>query len=76
MALIADVSRMYREVELLKSDRDLHRFVWRNEYCEPILDYKMTRVTFGVSTSSFVANMSIKQNALESAVDYPLAAKT
>ena len=35
----------------------------------------MTRVTFGVSASSFAANMSLKQNALDFAVDYPQAAK-
>ncbi len=33
----------------------------------------MTRVTFGVSASSFAANMSIKQNAIELADEYPLA---
>ena len=35
----------------------------------------MTRVIFGVSVSSFAANMSVKQNAIDFAVEYPLAAK-
>ena len=35
----------------------------------------MTRVTFGVSSSSFVANMAVKQNANELAHEDPLAAK-
>ena len=34
----------------------------------------MTRVTFGVSSSSFAANMSIIQNATDYANDYPFAA--
>ena len=34
----------------------------------------MTRVTFGVSASSFAANMSVKQNALDLALEYPQAA--
>ena len=34
----------------------------------------MTRVTFGVSASSFAANMSMKQNALDHKLDYPKAA--
>ena len=34
----------------------------------------MTRVTFGVSASSFAANMSVKQNALDLAQKYPQAA--
>ena len=33
----------------------------------------MTRVTFGVS--SFIANMCIKQNAIDFASEYPNAAK-
>ena len=35
----------------------------------------MTRVTFGVSASSFAANMAIKQNAQDHAMEYPLSAK-
>ena len=34
----------------------------------------MTRVTFGVSASSFAANMAVKQNALDLALKYPKAA--
>ncbi len=66
---------MYRAVELTPPDRDLHRFVWRNNPNLPLLDYRMTRVTFGVSASSFAANMAVKQNAVEHAVEFPLAAK-
>ncbi len=35
----------------------------------------MTRITFGVSASSFAANMSVKQNAIDHAYDYPIATK-
>jgi len=35
----------------------------------------MTRVTFGVSASSYAANMAVKQLSLDLALDYPLAAK-
>ena len=34
----------------------------------------MTRVTFSVSASSFAANMSVKQNALDLTPEYPQAA--
>ena len=74
VALIADVSRMYRAVALPESDRDMHRFVWRTSPNDCLKDYRMTRVTFGVSSSAFVANMCIKQNATDHATQYPLAA--
>lgn len=35
----------------------------------------MTRIKFGVSASPFAANMALKQNALDHAIDYPLAAE-
>ena len=73
VALTMDVSRIYRAVELTSSDRDLHRFVWRCRLDKPLQYYRMTRVTFGVSASSFTANMSVKQNTLDFALDYPQA---
>ena len=51
IALIADVSRMYRAIYLTKEDKDLHRFVWRRNTTAPLLNFRMTRVTFGVSSS-------------------------
>ena len=74
VALIADVSQLYRAIELVEEDKDLHRFVWRNSPTDPIKDYRMTRITFGVSASSFIANMCVKQNASDYALEYPLAA--
>ena len=75
VALVSDVSKMYRAIKLADPDKDLHRFVWRNNPNEPLTDYRMTRVTFGVSASSFAANMSLKQNAIDHAREYPLAVK-
>lgn len=75
VAVITDVSKMYRAVNLADSDKDFHRFVWRDSPDKPLLDYRMTRVTFGVSASSFAANMSLKQNAIDLADQYPMAFK-
>lgn len=73
VALTADVSKMYRAIELVPSDRDFHRFVWRPDPNQTLKDFRMTRTTFGVSASCFAANM-VKQNAMEFAHEYPLAA--
>ena len=75
VALTADVSKMYRAVELIDADKDLHRFVWRSDSKDALVDYRMTRVTFGVSASSFAANMSVKQNAKDHSLEYPEAAE-
>lgn len=75
IALTADVSKMYRAIELVPSDRDLHRFVWRNNVKNPLINHCMTRVTFGVSASSFATNMAVKQNAIDFVREFPTAAK-
>ena len=66
---------MHQAIELTEPDRDLHRFVWRTNPQETLQDYRMTRVTFGIAASSLAAKMSIKQNALDFAHEFPLAAK-
>ena len=75
IALTTDISRMYRAILLDCSDKDLHRFVWRADPSQPLRDYRMTRITFGVSASSYIANMSVKQNAHDLASTYHLAAR-
>ena len=75
ITLTADVSKMYKAVELVPPDRDFHRFVWRSEPDQVLKDYCMTLATFGISASCFAANMAVKQNAIEQADQYPLAAE-
>ena len=75
VALTTDVSKMYRAVLLPDNQRDLHRFVWRSQPDQVLRDYRMTRLTFGVSLSSFAANMCVKQNSNDFEQSYPQAAK-
>ena len=49
--------------------------MWRTNPGDNLKDYRMTRVTFGVSSSSFIANMCVKRNATDFPHKYPLAAK-
>ena len=75
ITITTDISKMYRAVGLVEEDRDLHRFVWKSHSSEGIIDYRMTRLTFGVSASSFIANMCVKDNALTHAHQFPLTAR-
>ena len=51
MAISGDVSKMYRAIELSPTDRDYHRFIWRADKSSPLQDYRMKRVTFGITAS-------------------------
>ena len=75
IALVADISKMYKAIEFPLTDRDFHRFVWKSKPGDTLKDCRMTRVTFGVSSSSFVAIMAVQQNAEEHAHECPLTAK-
>ena len=75
IAMTTEASRMYCAVLLPEEQRDLHQFVWKDNTTEPPKEYRMTRLTFGVSASSFVANMAVKRNAVELRNEHLQAAK-
>ena len=53
VALSADIAKMYRQVELDKEDKGYHRLLWKDPNSEAIETYRMTRVTYGIASSSF-----------------------
>ena len=66
---------MYREILLSPVDRPLHRFLWREEVTEPWQDYEMQRVTFGVTSSPYLAIKTLLQTATDFGQSYPEAQK-
>ena len=50
VTLTADVSLTYRAFLLPEEQQDLHQFVWRKDLLQPLKEYRMTRLTFGVCT--------------------------
>ena len=73
VALSGDISKMYREVLLHPEDRPLHRFIWRPGDDQPWQDYQMTRVTFGVAASPYLAVKTLLQAAKDFAGSLPEA---
>ena len=73
IAVSADISKMYREIELADADKDLHRFLWRATPQEPIQDYRMRRVTFGVSASPYLAVRTLQQTSVDHGQEHPHA---
>ena len=61
--LSADIAKMYRQVALHKPDRDFHRVLWREKDTDPIQHLRMTRVTYGVTSSSFHSIRSLLELA-------------
>ena len=61
VAMSADVAKMYRHVELHKCDRDFHRILRRFSGKKEIETFRMTRVTYGVASSSFHSIRSLSE---------------
>ena len=71
IGLSADISKMYREVELREGDRDMHRFLWRASPQDPVQDFRMVRVTFGISSSPYLAIRTLQQTSDDHGKDHP-----
>ena len=52
IGMLSDISKMFREVELHKEERDYHRYITRNKDTNEMEDWRMT---FGVASSPFLA---------------------
>lgn len=66
---------MYRAVSLAPEDRDHHRFLWRDKLTDPVVNYRMTRVTFGIASAAFLATNSVLHVAEENESELPFASK-
>lgn len=68
----ADVCKMYRQILVHEEHRDFQRIFWRSHPSQPILEYRLNTVTYGVSSSPFLACRTVKQLAEDEGSDLPL----
>ena len=71
VALSGDITKMYREILLSPPDRQLHRFLWRPVLDQPVREYCMNRVTFGVASSPYLAVRTLQQTASDFGQEFP-----
>ena len=76
IGLMADIEKMFLQVMLAEKDRDVHRYVWRDmKIDKPPKVYRMTRVSFGVNCSPFLAIATVHNHAERFELEFPQAAK-
>ncbi|KAL0821872.1 hypothetical protein ABMA28_005274 [Loxostege sticticalis] len=75
VAFTADIKQMYRNILIRESDRDFQRIVWRTSPEAPLRDYRLCTVTFGVSSSPYLALRTIQQLARDEAARFPRASQ-
>ncbi|XP_057671351.1 uncharacterized protein LOC130903108 [Diorhabda carinulata] len=53
VAMVADIEKMYRQVEIVEEQRDLQRIMWRSDPNLPLEVYTLNTVTYGTAPVSF-----------------------
>ena len=74
VGIMGDIEKMFLQIRLKEEDRDSHRYLWRdlNPKATPKI-YRMTRVTFGVVSSPFLAIGTIQEHVKMCKETFPVA---
>ncbi|GBN90505.1 hypothetical protein AVEN_67660-1 [Araneus ventricosus] len=75
-AFSADIQKMYRQILVDESDRDLQRILWKPNQFAPVETYRLRTVTYGTTCAPFLATRALKALAEEEQSEFPQAAAT
>lgn len=75
IAFTADIEKMYLHIQLNEKDQQYQKIVWRENTDDPIEDYCLTTVTFGVNSSPFLAVVSVQRHVKMMMIKYPEASQ-
>lgn len=71
----ADIRQMYRQIQISDAHQRYQRILWRFSPSEPTRQYQLTTVTYGVSSSPYLAIRTLFQLCNDEGTRYPLAAQ-
>ncbi|XP_054290792.1 uncharacterized protein LOC129005810 [Macrosteles quadrilineatus] len=71
--LTADIEKMYRQIWIHPSQRDMLRILWREDNSKPVLIYRLNTVTYGTACAPYLAIKTIQQLAQDERSQYPQA---
>lgn len=75
IAITADIKAMYRQIQLNPKFYKFQKIFWRFSSEEPVQEYVLKTVTFGVNSSPFLALRTINQLANDEKELFPHASK-
>lgn len=74
--VIADIAKMFRQVNIDKTQWALQRIFWRENPYAQLKEYWLTTVTYGLASAGHCATRAMIQCARDNAKKFPIAAKT
>ncbi|XP_070526948.1 uncharacterized protein [Cardiocondyla obscurior] len=75
IALTTDIETMYRQILITESDRDYQRILWRSWPSDPICEFQLNTITYGLISAPFLAIRTLRQLAEDERVNYPCGAE-
>ena len=63
VGLTADIAKMYRQIGLSSTAKPYHRIIWRDDPSQEIKHLQMTRVTYGIASSSYHSIRSLQETS-------------
>lgn len=72
--LVADITKMYRQVLVDERDARWQSILWRDNNSESLSVYQLQTVTYGTSCAPFLATKCLNQLAQDEVTEYPLGA--
>ncbi|XP_029662783.1 uncharacterized protein LOC115235262 [Formica exsecta] len=69
----SDIAKMYRQIHIDARDIDYQRILWKSSLSEPLIDYQLLTVTYGMSCAPFLALRILKQLVIDEGQHFPLA---
>lgn len=65
----ADVTKFFRQIEVLPEDRDKQRIIWRESPQGPLREFRLNTVTYGLICAPYQSNQALRQVAIDNAPD-------
>ncbi|XP_062533238.1 uncharacterized protein LOC134202200 [Armigeres subalbatus] len=72
-ALVGDIAKMYRQVQVHPEDRSLQRILFRFSNGTPVQIYELLTVTYGLAPSSYLATRTLQQLTTDEGDAYSMA---
>lgn len=61
----ADIRQMYRQIEVHSAYREYQRILWRFDFQDPVQEFQLRTVAYGLSSSPFLAIPVLQQMAAD-----------
>lgn len=71
--ITADITKMYRQIQIAANDQRFQNIIWRNNPGSPLQIFQLSTVTYGTASAPFLATKCLQQLATEEEHEFPRA---